>query len=166
MLRRLLRVRSLEEEQLKTALELHLAELRRLMETKSVAAERDRRSRALVLESVQKGELCDRMAGLEEAKAAKRLASALTIEIKKAELRSEELRTRYAAKRAERRQVKTLLDAAVKEDELLNSRRAQEALDDGHRSRALQAATREHPATNVGVSGGCDCVAETRSHES
>jgi hypothetical protein len=161
MLQRLLRVRSLEEEQLKTALESELAALQRLIEAQRATEERDRRGRVLVLESAQRDEPCDRLAGLEETRAARRLASALSIKIKTSEQRRDQIRTRYAAKRTERRQLRTLLDAAMKEEELRLSRHAQATLDDGHRTRVLRAAVKDQPATNDDLSARPDSASES-----
>ena len=64
---RLLRVRQLEEEHLKTALESLLAELGRLSEAQRVVIERERGGRRLVLESIRKGELQSRLAEIGRA---------------------------------------------------------------------------------------------------
>ncbi len=71
-LRRLLRIRELEEEQSRLALESALGELNRLEASLAAAVERERRGRRLVKASAQTGELPDRLAGLEETRAADR----------------------------------------------------------------------------------------------
>jgi flagellar biosynthesis chaperone FliJ len=133
-LHRLLRVRQLEEEQLKAALESAQVELRRLLDAQKAADERERRGRMLVLASIRTDELHDRLAGLEEVRSAGMLRAALSIKIEMAEQKAGELRTHYTSKRMERRQVEVLIEAAEAEWELLASRRTQQALDDGHRS--------------------------------
>ena len=64
-LRRLLRIRELEEEQCRLALEAAIGELSRLEHAMAATAERDRRGRRLVEASARSGELRDRLAGLE-----------------------------------------------------------------------------------------------------
>jgi hypothetical protein len=133
-LHRLLRVRQLEEEHLKTALESAQLELSRLVHAQEAAVERERRGRMFVLESIRAGELHDRLAGLEEVRSARKLHAALSMKIEMAEQEAGELRAHYTAKRMQRRQVEALIEAAEAERKLLSSRRTQEALDDGHRS--------------------------------
>ena len=76
-LRRLLRIRDIEEEQSRLALESALSQLNRLEHALAATAERDRRGRRLVDASARTGELPDRLAGLEETRAAGRHAAAL-----------------------------------------------------------------------------------------
>ena len=135
VLNRLLRVRQLEEEHLKAMLESALAQLSRLTEAQKVASRREGRGRMLVLESMKTNELHDRLAGLEEVRSARRLRVALSREIEIAEQRAGELRVHYTTKGTQRRQVETLIEAAEAEHKLQTSRRTQDELDDGHRSR-------------------------------
>ena len=100
----------------------------------AIDEERDRCARALVHASAQSGELRDRLAGLEEARTATRQEIALSIRIAAAGRELAEARGCYMAKRTERRQVETLIEAAESEERLLDSRRNQQALDDGYRS--------------------------------
>jgi flagellar biosynthesis chaperone FliJ len=134
VLYRLLQVRQLEEQHLKTELEAQLAELRRLVEAQSSAVERERHGRVLVQESILTGALHDRLAGLEEVRSAKRLYNALSPMIETARREVGELRAQYTTKRIQRRQAETLIEAAKAEHELEASRRDQKALDEGHRS--------------------------------
>jgi hypothetical protein len=156
---RLLRVRQLEEEHLKTALESVLAELGRLSEAQRVVIERERRGRRLVLDSIRKGELQSRLAGLEEVRAARQLQAALSGKIQTSEQEAGVLRSHFNAKRMQRRQVETLIEAAKAGSERQASRRTQEALDDGHRSRMLSAAAKQslnYPTLNTRHSGAKD----------
>lgn len=134
VLRRLLKVRQLEEEHLKTALESAQMELGNLVEAQRSAVEREGRGRVLILESVRTGELRDRLAGIEEVRFATKLRIALSMKIETAERKAEQLRVHYAAKRMECQKVDALIEVAEAEQKLTESRRTQEALDDGHRS--------------------------------
>ena len=60
-LRRLLRIRDIEEEQSRIALEAAIGDRRRLEQAQIAATERDRRGRGLVDASTQTGELTDRL---------------------------------------------------------------------------------------------------------
>jgi len=76
-LRRLLRIRELEEEQCRLALEAAIGELSRLEHRDGGNGRADRRGRRLVEASARSGELRDRLAGLEETRAANRLVEVL-----------------------------------------------------------------------------------------
>ena len=76
-LRRLLRIRNLQEEQSRLALESALGELHRLEHALTAAIERGRRGRSLVQSSIQTGQLMDRLAGFEESRSASLHAAAL-----------------------------------------------------------------------------------------
>ena len=73
-LRRLLRIRELEEEQGRIALESAIGDLSQLMNAQAAAVGRGQRGRRLVGSSVVTGEFTDRLAGLEEIRVAERLA--------------------------------------------------------------------------------------------
>lgn len=151
-LRRLLRIRDLEEEQGRIALEAAMGDLRRLEHAQAAAADRDRRGRRLVDASVRTGELHDRLAGLEEMQASRRLELALDPFIADADLEAAELREEYLKKRIERRQAETLIQEAVARDALDGERRSQHGLDDWFRNRlhrrTLQAAFEQREKLN------------------
>jgi len=84
-LRRLLRIRDLEEEQARLALEAALVERHRLDQALHAASARERGGRELVAASARSGELPDRLAGLEETRIAERLESVLTPRLAEAE---------------------------------------------------------------------------------
>jgi hypothetical protein len=134
-LRRLLRIRELEEEQARLALEAALNDLNRLNHALTSTAEQDRRGRRLVEASAWSGELPDRLAGLEETHTADRLARALAPRIRDAELDVAALREEYLAQRVERRQAETLIEEAEARDALDAGRRSQQGLDDWFRNR-------------------------------
>jgi flagellar export protein FliJ len=155
-LRRLLRVRELEEEQSRLALESALGDLNRLSHTQAANVERDRRGRRLVEASVHKGTSEDRLAGLEETRVANRFVLALAPRIEDAEQDVASMREEYLASRVERRQVETLIQEAETQDALESDRRSQQGLDDWFRNRMHRKASEAkqlHPADSVFGSG-------------
>ena len=134
-LRRLLRVLEIEEEQSRAALESALSGLRHLEQALAAAAERDRGGRRRVAASAYTGQLPDRLAGLEETRAAARHATSLVPRIADAKLGLEAAREDFLAKRVERRQAETLIREAEARDAVETTRRAQQALDDWYRNR-------------------------------
>jgi hypothetical protein len=134
-LRRLLRIRELEEEQSRLALESAIGDLNQLRQAQTAIAERDRRGRRLVQSSVHSGEWPDRLAGLEETRVANRLAKAIAPRIEDAESDVASLREEYLASRVERRQAETLISEAEARDALEAERKNQQGLDDWFRNR-------------------------------
>jgi hypothetical protein len=134
-LRRLLRIRDLEEEQSRLALEAALGELNRLERALTAAAERDRRGRRLVAASAHTGEFTDRLAGLEETRAATRGSAALAARIATSKLNIATLQQKFLEDRVERRQAETLIRETEARDAIESSRRSQQALDDWYSSR-------------------------------
>lgn len=159
-LRRVLRIRDLEEEQGRLALESALAGLRRLEHARASAVERDRRGRRLVEASAHTGELPDRLAGLEETRTAERLALALAPMIVEAQQEVTALREQYLAKRVERRQAETLIREAEVRDAEEAGRRGQQALDDWFGNRLHGAELGARPAHPAGFAKGTRAVAE------
>lgn len=137
-LRRLLCIRELVEEQDRLALESALGELNRLEGALKVTAARDRRGRELVSGSAQTGELPDWLAGLEESRAASGRAKSLSLRVEVAEREVAGLRESFLARRVERRQAETLIQETEATDAVESARRAQQALDDWHRSRIFR----------------------------
>jgi flagellar biosynthesis chaperone FliJ len=134
-LRRLLRIRSVEEEQSRLALESALSEFNRLEHAMTATGERARRGRRLVEASARSGELTDRLAGLEETRAAGRYAAALAPRIADAELNVSARRQEFLSKRVERRQAETLIQEAEAQSAVEAGRRGQQALDDWYGNR-------------------------------
>jgi flagellar biosynthesis chaperone FliJ len=130
VLKRLLHIRDLEEEQSRMALESALGNLHLLQNAQAATIERDRRGRRLVLSSANSGELPDRLAGLEETHISERIAVTLAPRIAGAQRNVTQLREEYLAKRVERRQAETLIEEAQTRDTLDAGRRSQQALDD------------------------------------
>jgi hypothetical protein len=134
-LRRLLRIRNLEEEQSRIALESAIGDLRRLEHAQAATAERDLRGRRLVESSVHTGELTDRLAGLEEQRAADRFQRKLSPRILDAEQDVAGLREDFLDMRVERRQAETLVKESEARDALDSDRKSQQGLDDWFRNR-------------------------------
>lgn len=151
-LRRLLRIRDLEEEQSRLALEASLGDLHTLQHALAATTERDRRGRGLVQAGALNGEIRDRTAGLEETRAADRFALVLGPRIADAEQDVMSLREDYLDKRVERRQAETLIEEATARDALDADRRSQQALDDWFGNRRHGEAV-EEKACDAGDSG-------------
>ncbi len=134
-LRRLLRVLEIEEEQHRIRLESGLGMLGRLQHALAVTDERDRLGRRLVGRSAQSGELPDRLSGVEETRAAQRMAEVLRPRVAEAKEAVDRLRREYLAKRVERRQAETLVEKAKAEEAMEAERRTQQMLDEGFLSR-------------------------------
>jgi antitoxin component of MazEF toxin-antitoxin module len=134
-LRRLLRVRNLEEEQSRQALESALGELNRLESALTAAAGRERGGRRLIASSARAGQLQDRIAGLEETRSASRQAETLEPRIKAKGEEVTELRQAFVLKRVERRQAETLIQEMEARDAVEAVRRGQQRLDDWYSSR-------------------------------
>jgi flagellar biosynthesis chaperone FliJ len=135
-LRRLLGIRELEEEQCRAALESAVTERARLQKALDMASERGRRGRALIAKSARSGELCDRLAGLEEVRSVPLLSDILSERIAAAELHVTERYQDYLSSRTRRRQVETLNEDAEKKVVQLGARRSQQEMDEWFRSRA------------------------------
>jgi flagellar export protein FliJ len=135
-MRRLMQVRALDEELRQAALESAVGDLRRMELALVASEERERNGRQQVTASVRTGELVDRIAGLEETRAALRHGAALKPRIAEAELEVARRRQEFLAKRIERRQVETLIQKTEAEDAVDAGRRAQRELDDWFLSRA------------------------------
>jgi hypothetical protein len=135
-LRRLLRVRDLEQEQYKLALDSALGELRRLERALAASRAQERQGRERVAASTRSGELIDRIAGLAESEAARRRAKAIALRIPAAEAEAARRRHEFLAKRVEHRQAETLISETEAQDGVQTVRREQQSLDDWFGARA------------------------------
>jgi hypothetical protein len=144
-LRRLLRVRDIQEEQSRLALESATGELRRLEDALQATVTQDRRGRMLVGSSARSGELPDRLAGLEETRTAVRFRAAVAPRVTAAQFEVSVLREEFLAKRVDRRQAETLIEETEAQDAIDRGRRSQQALDDWHRFRLHQEKTGAAP---------------------
>ncbi len=137
-LRRLLRVRELEEEQRRIELESALAELRALQAALARTTERGRAGRRLITSGIEKNELTDRLSGMEEQGAAARHEARLEQRMEPATQQVNDLRSSYLATRTERQQAQTLIEETEARDAREALRRSQQDLDEWHRSRSLR----------------------------
>jgi hypothetical protein len=134
-MRRLLQVLEIQEEQCRATLESARAEFRQLQQALTRSVERERGGRRLVAASAVTGEVTDRIAGIEEARTAGRIAAALAPRIAEVELAVELRQREFLGKRIERRQTETLIEEAEALDKTAAGRRAQRDLDDWFLSR-------------------------------
>jgi len=134
-LRRLLRIRDIEEEQSRLALESAIGDLNRLESTLAATVERELRGRRLIDASARTGQLPDRLAGLEEARSANCHAAMLgpRIEAGKDEVMAR--RQQFLLKRIEHRQAETLIQKTEAREALEADRHMQQTLDDWYNSR-------------------------------
>lgn len=143
---RLLRVRGLEEEQRKLALETELARLHRAEAELEACHARERRGRAL-LRSV---DVLDRVTAAVELEAARKQVIFLERRRGEAEREAASLRAAFLEKRTERRQAEALIEEARAADDAEARQRAQQQLDEWHASRREAAHTaagdRQSPA--------------------
>lgn len=168
-LRRLLGVLELEEEQAHIALERSLGQLRRLEDARAVALERECAGRRLVAASAGNGEILDRLAGIEESRAARRLAAVLKTRIADAARDAGARRDAFLAKRVERRQAATLVEQAQAAEAAEADRRSQQSADEwflDHRRKAGSApgnAAPCAPENEIGANGAAaaDCPQKT-----
>jgi len=129
-MRRLLQVLEIQEEACRAALESARSELRQLQQALTRSTERERGGRRLLASSAVTGEITDRIAGIEEAHAARRMAAALAPRIAEAELAEQARQREFLGKRIERRQTETLIEEATALDKTETDRRMQHDLDD------------------------------------
>ena len=134
-LRRLLRIRELQEEQGRLALEAAMNEVNGVRAALAKAAECDKQGRQIVTDSARTGRLADRIAGLEETRAADRKTHILRGKLETAEQQGAHVRERFLSTRAQRRQAETLVDERDARAESEAERRRQRDLDDWHRAR-------------------------------
>jgi hypothetical protein len=144
-LRRLLRIRELEEEQNRLVLESASGELNRLESALTATFERERQGRRLVEASARSNQLMDRFAGLEETRSAGLYVIALGPRI---DAKQEEVAVRrqeFLAKRVERRQAETLIEETEKRDAIEADRRSQQSLDDWFSGRQHREESKPEP---------------------
>ena len=135
---RLLRLRGMEEDRRRLALEAGLLRLRSLEKARDAASAKDRQGRELMRSSAGSGELADRVSALAETAAGRRQVQALTPLIAASEAEDLRLRQEFAEKRTERRQAETLVDETLELDLVKSERRSQQALDDWYGSRRFR----------------------------
>lgn len=129
-MRRLLQVLAIQEEESRAAMESARGELHRLERALAANQDRERLGRRLVAASAATGEIVDRIAGIEETRTAARIAQVLAPRLEETLEAVEELRQSFLAKRIERRQTETLIEAAEAQDKVDAERRGQRDLDE------------------------------------
>jgi flagellar export protein FliJ len=134
-LRRLLRIRDLEEEQRRNEYEAALGDLNRLRGALTATDQRERNGHRLVNSSSRSGEITDRLAGYEEIKTSQRIHEILIPRVISQEKVAIECQAAYLEKRIERRQAETLIEEAEARESLEADRRTQQMLDDWFNSR-------------------------------
>jgi hypothetical protein len=132
---RIVRIRQIEEDEGRRALDLALQELAELELALRAAQQRERAGRRLVAASAKSGEISDRIAGMEESRSASRRAAALAPRIRAAEDAVASLRRDYLSKRTSRLQAETLAEAEMARETATNLRRGQQGLDDWYLNR-------------------------------
>ena len=142
-LRRLLRIREVEEEQCRIRLETANSELNHLQNALQATVDRDRRGRELVVASAHSGDLPDRLAGMEEMRTAVHFAEVLTPRIAEKERQVAQLRKAFMDKRIEHRQAETLIEETEAKDAIETGRRTQQTLDDWFSSKQHREKGRE-----------------------
>lgn len=140
-MRRLFRVLYLEEEQRRRALESAQHELIRLEQAMAAAASRDQKGRQAIAASARTGEFIDRIAGIEESRAAARMTAILEPRIAEAQRNAAQQREAFLAKRIERRQAGTLIQQSVDHAAIDAGRRSQQQIDDWHLQRLRRQGT-------------------------
>jgi flagellar biosynthesis chaperone FliJ len=138
-LRRLLRLRALEEEQSRMLLEAAEAEVKRLESALASVRQSEHQGRELVTRSVQDREPSDRIAGVEQIRACGQAADWIAGRTPQVEAEARAQRSDFVEKRIQRRQVESLHTAGVSQSRFREEKRMQQAQDEWHRMR-LQSA--------------------------
>ena len=133
-LKRLLRIREMQEEQCGASLESALAELAQLQAGLARAAQAAAQARREVSQSARTDDLTGRITGLEEERRAKSSASVIANSIIDAEYRVNQLREDHHAIRVQRRQAEALVHSIVDKYARSTARKEQQSLDEWFRS--------------------------------
>jgi hypothetical protein len=136
-LKRLLRIRDLEQEQHRRTLESALSELRQLEEALDRAAARERSGRSGFTAGVLNREPSKLQPALVETSIGQRHAHALEPRIARATVQAALRRQEFLLKRMERRQAETLIRETEAADAIEATRQSQQALDDWFLARSL-----------------------------
>jgi flagellar biosynthesis chaperone FliJ len=134
-LRKLLRIRELEEEQVRSALEATLGEANRIGAALEAAAQREKHGRRMVTGSVHTGSVTDRIAGLEENRIVSNMARTLNVRLAAVEQQAAQLREHLLATRVQRKQAETLVEEGKARADAQAEHRRQQNLDDWYRTR-------------------------------
>jgi hypothetical protein len=146
-LRRLLRVRELEEEQCRLALEAASSDLNKLRAALEAAIERGRRGSRLISASAGSLESTDRLAGIQEIRTGDRFAEILMPRIAEQEKQVAARREEFMVKRIERRQAETLIEATEAQDAIEEGRRNQQGLDAWYSNKLYREGVQQEPSS-------------------
>ena len=131
-IRRLLRIRALEEEQSRMVLEAAEAEVKKLESALASVRQGEYQGRELLTRSVHGGEPPDRIAGVEQIRACEQAAAWIAGRTLQAEAEAGTQRSAFVEKRIQRRQAESLHDAAISQSMLRDEKRMQQAQDEWH----------------------------------
>lgn len=129
-LEKLLRIRGVEEEQRRRALEASETELRSLVQNAKIARQTEQLGRRREVAGMVSGEITERQAGLVESGAAQKRSRMLADRIVVAETETAAGRQAFLEKRVERQQVETLVEQAAAREAVETLRRSQRDVDD------------------------------------
>jgi hypothetical protein len=145
-LRRLYKLRNIEELQKASLFKLAVVELDQLKNAVEAAHNREGNGRTLVTRSVMTGETQDRLYGIEEIAAAVQISAVLESRLRSATEKVERIRSEFLNKRLEKRQAEILLQSALDRAADLAQRKMQLSLDEWTRLRRRGEEDRHEPA--------------------
>ncbi len=155
-LRRLLHVLKLEEEQRKAEMESALGDLRRLERALDLTTDRERDGRKLVSASAASGEIADRLAGLEESRAALSMAARLKPRIAETSAAASARRREFLSKRVERRQAEAVIQRAEAREAVEAGRRGQREQDEWFLTKAPREGSEEEAPGSDDAAGSTE----------
>lgn len=132
VIRRLLRIRALEEEQSRMVLEAAEAEVKRLQSALGSVRQSEHQGREILTRGVQDGEPTDRIAGVEQIRACEQAAAWIAGRTLQAEAEAGTQRSAFVEKRIQRRQAESLHDAAISQSLHRDEKRMQQMQDEWH----------------------------------
>lgn len=141
-LKRLLRIRDLEQEQHRVALSSALSELHSLEEALAAASDRERAGRNQFASGVRAGESLVRHSALIESAIGEQHQASLAPVLSRAEAEAARRRHAFLSKRTELRQAETLIAETTAAEAIEAARQRQQHLDDWYLAR-IQRNTRE-----------------------
>lgn len=159
-LRRLLRIRDMQEDQHRQTLESALGELHSLEDALVACHQHACAGRELVAASVGQPDTTDRAAAQVEIATSERRAIVLAPHIESAFVHASAARQVFLETRVERRQAESLVEAAEAADAVQDLRRDQQTMDDwfgGRRHRETSKSSRKSGPKVVGDSAETDC---------
>ena len=138
-LKRLLRIRDLEQEQHRVALSSALAELHSIEEALSTAVQRERAGHKEFAAGARSGEIVTRHSAAVETAIGEQHRAALLPALSRAEAEAMRRRQAFLHKRMERRQAETLIQEAAAAEAIESARQGQQRLDEWFLARSARA---------------------------